>query len=58
MRQQAPADINFDTLDEVRAWSRRIERTAGEGTTMPPAGGPSADERQMLVEWLRCGAPP
>jgi len=57
MRQQAPIDVNFDTLDDIRAWSRPIALTAGDGTSMPPAGGPSADERQMLVAWLRCGAP-
>ncbi len=56
MRQDAPTDINFDTLDEIRAWSQRISLTAGTATTMPPAGGPSADERKLLVEWLRCGA--
>ena len=57
MRQDAPDDINFDTLDEVRAWSRQIQLTTGQATTMPPSGGPSAAERAMLVEWLRCGAP-
>ena len=57
MRQQAPADVNFDTLSEVRRWSLEIRITAGQGSSMPPAGGPSAEERQMLVEWLGCGAP-
>jgi uncharacterized membrane protein len=57
MRQQAPADVNFDTLPEIRRWSLAIRITAGQGSSMPPAGGPSAEERQMLVEWLACGAP-
>ena len=57
MRQEAPDDINFDTLDDVRNWSAEILRTTAEVDTMPPAGGPSAAERAMLVEWLRCGAP-
>jgi uncharacterized membrane protein len=57
MRQQAPADVNFDNLSEIRNWSLEIRLTAGQGSSMPPAGGPSAEERQMLVEWLRCGAP-
>jgi uncharacterized membrane protein len=57
MRQQAPVHVNFDTLDEIRAWSPSISRLAGESVAMPPAGGPSADERAMLTEWLRCGAP-
>ena len=59
MRQRAPADVNFDTLRDIRAWSNRIRLTAGSdpGATMPPAGGPSAGERAMLVEWLSCGSP-
>jgi uncharacterized membrane protein len=56
MRQQAPTGVNFDTLGEIRTWSRQIARTAGDGTTMPPAGGPSSSERAMLVEWLHWGA--
>jgi uncharacterized membrane protein len=56
-RQDAPVDVNFDTLDDIRRWSPRITLRAGLATTMPPAGGPSADERALLVEWLRCGAP-
>jgi uncharacterized membrane protein len=58
MRQLAPNNINFDTLDDVHAWADRISITAGHGTSMPPAGGPSSDERTMLDEWLGCGAPP
>jgi uncharacterized membrane protein len=57
MRQQAPVEINFDTLSEVRAWQLAIERSTAQTASMPPAGGPSAAERAMLVEWLRCGAP-
>ena len=59
MRQQSPADVNFDTLDEIRTWSGQIQLTAGDDqrATMPPAGGPAPSERAMLVEWLSCGAP-
>jgi uncharacterized membrane protein len=56
MRQNAPLDVNFDTLDENRAQSEAISLTVS-GATMPPEGGPSDDERQMLVQWLGCGAP-
>jgi uncharacterized membrane protein len=56
MRQQAPAGIDFDSLTEVRRWLRQIDLTAGQGSSMPPAGGPSVAERDMLVEWLGCGA--
>jgi hypothetical protein len=57
MRQQAPAEINFDNLAEIRRWSFAIERTTRPGGSMPPAGGPSLVERDMLIEWLHCGAP-
>jgi uncharacterized membrane protein len=58
MRQQAPADVNFDTLEDARRWAPRIgARATGAMPTMPPAGGPSAEERALLAEWLACGAP-
>lgn len=57
MRQDAPAASNFDTLAEVHTWSDGIVSLAGsDPATMPPAGGPSDDERTLLVEWMTCGA--
>lgn len=57
MRQMAPPDINFDSLDGVRRLSDRITaRGTGAMPTMPPAGGPSAEERALLAEWIACGA--
>jgi uncharacterized membrane protein len=57
MRQDAPPDSNFDTLDEVHTWSDGIVSLAGgDPASMPPAGGPSDDERTLLVEWMTCGA--
>ena len=57
MRQKAPADTNFDNLDQVRMWGDRIAMHAtGTMPNMPPAGGPSAEERSLLAEWLACGA--
>ena len=56
MRQGAPDDVNFDTLPEVRSYASKIIELAGTGSSMPPAGGPSDAERQMLVEWIECGA--
>lgn len=56
MRQNAPPDINFDTLDQVKQWNERIAvRAASTTPTMPPAGGPSGDERALLAEWIACG---
>jgi uncharacterized membrane protein len=55
MRQTAPLDVNFDDLDQVRSFAARIQFRAGEQKTMPPAGGPSDEERALLVEWIGCG---
>ena len=56
MRQHAPADINFDDHATTMQYKDRIlVRATGEAPTMPPAGGPSAEERALLVEWLACG---
>ena len=56
MRQKAPKDANFDTLAQVRMWSERIaNRAAGTMPNMPPAGGPTAEERALLAEWIACG---
>ena len=57
MRQKAPMDVNFDTLAEVQSWQLRIQMRATVVNTMPPAGGPSEEERLLLAEWLECGAP-
>jgi uncharacterized membrane protein len=57
LRQQAPAGVDFDTRADVVRFDRRIRARAGTGRTMPPAGGPSSDERALLVEWLGCAAP-
>ena len=57
MRQKAPRDANFDTLEQVQMWSERMAmRATGTMPNMPPAGGPSAEERSLLAEWLACGA--
>jgi hypothetical protein len=58
MRQSAPLDVDFDTLEDARAWADRIWARAGDhNVTMPPIGGPDEEERGMLGEWLACGAP-
>ena len=57
MRQDATLGVDFDTIDEIRAWSDRIWARAGDhNVTMPPIGGPDDVEREMLGEWLACGA--
>jgi uncharacterized membrane protein len=57
MRQNAPLGVDFDDLDRVRDYAPRIDvRAAGTPPTMPPAAGPSPEERAMLAEWINCGA--
>lgn len=58
MRQKAPLDVNFDTIDDIRHWQHQIlVQATGSAPKMPPAGGPATDERVLLSEWLSCGAP-
>lgn len=56
MRQKAPIDVNFDTAADITAHRDRIRiRATGDTPTMPPAGGPTAEERELLAEWIACG---
>lgn len=60
MRQGSPPDVNFDDHAAALRWGERIRARAvvgedGEAPTMPPAGGPSEEERQLLAEWVDCG---
>lgn len=57
MRQGAPEGVDLDTRADVERLAGAIRALAGTGRAMPPAGGPSAEERALLVDWLDCGAP-
>lgn len=62
-REGAPDDHNFDTRAEIQTFAEHIDEMAGSGpdatnTIMPPDGdAPSQAEREMLSQWLACGAP-
>lgn len=56
MRRLAPTSVNLDNVDDVRALRDRVTTVIGTGQ-MPPEGGPSADEKQLMLTWLGCGAP-
>lgn len=63
-RAGAPAGVDFDTPEAVRAWAEAIDRHSAAGpasvnTGMPPSShpAPSMDERVKLGQWLACGAP-
>ena len=55
MREGAPTSVNLDTYADVIQWADRVDaRAVGDDADMPPGGGPSADERARLAEWLTC----
>jgi hypothetical protein len=57
-RQMAPEQFDFDDLESVRAHADFIAQdAAGTNVLMPPAGGPTDQERMWLAEWIACGAP-
>lgn len=54
-REDAPVGVDFDTYADVLHWAERIEaRSVGADADMPPGGGPTDEEREMLGEWLAC----
>ncbi len=54
-REAAPVGVDFDTYEGVLTWAERIHaRAVPDGSTMPPGGGPSEDQRDLLGEWLEC----
>jgi hypothetical protein len=57
VRQKAPLEVNLDSLEDIRKHKEIILERAVKRADMPPAGGPSPQERQLLGEWLGCGAP-
>jgi hypothetical protein len=56
-RQGAPVGVDLQTLDELRIWSERIRVRAIDQADMPPGGGPSDEELQLLDRFLACGLP-
>lgn len=58
LREGAPLGIDLNTYADVLQWATRIDARTLGSLDMPPGGGPSADERMMLAEWLECGVYP
>ena len=58
-RNGAPSAYAFGSRDEASVHRDRIfAKAAAVNTSMPPGpAGPSPEERQMLADWLACGAP-
>jgi uncharacterized membrane protein len=45
------------TVEEIRANKAAIMREAVASTNMPDSSGMLLEERELLGEWLACGAP-
>jgi len=57
-RQDAPLGSDFDTYESYLEFQIDVyNRSAASNDQMPPAGGPSTEERALLGEWIACGSP-
>ncbi len=57
-RRGAPVGLDLESEAAVREYALRIfARAADDNLSMPPAGGPTEQERVLLGDWLACGAP-
>jgi len=59
-RGGTPLTSNFDTYQDIALARSSILKVAGKklGSTMPPSDIVPRDERNALIEYLNCGAPP
>ena len=53
-RYGAPEQVTFDSYEQVEPWLESIARTVLEEETMPPSGGVTNEERDLLDLWLSC----
>ena len=56
-RYGTPPGIDFDTLEGIRQWSTSSAHRVFDLKDMPPGGGMSDQDREILASWLRCNAP-
>jgi len=57
-RQGAPIDVNLETYADFVRWAERVDaRVWATSAPMPPAGGPTEEELDLLGTWMDCGAP-
>ena len=56
-RQGAPDEIFFDSEQDTLDIAQLVlASTTGEAPRMPPNGGPTEDDRELLSIWLTCFA--
>jgi len=53
-RNGAPETVTFDTEEQALAWGNQILARVTVSEDMPPQGGLSDDQRQLVVYWLEC----
>jgi uncharacterized membrane protein len=57
-RQDAPADVNYDTYAEATKEPEEAIEQVEKGEMPPPEAAPLTDaEKEELVTWLKCGTP-
>ena len=54
LRNGAPLGIDFDTFEGNLEWGDRILQRGIIEVSMPPGGGPSAEEIRLFQEWVVC----
>jgi hypothetical protein len=59
-RNGATVGVDLDTYGNVMVFAERFEARVldPDWPEMPPGGGPTEEELQMLREWLTCGVYP
>lgn len=53
-RNYAPLSVNLNTYADAILWVDRIDVRTVQDQDMPPAGGLSSNDLDMLHEWLTC----
>ena len=53
-RYGAPPNVYFDTKEASLFWAESIRRTTLDEESMPPSGGVTEDEKELLRRWLDC----
>ena len=57
LRYGAPMAVDLDTMAGVHQWRERSAVRVWESKDMPPGGGISDEDRELLHQWFSCGAP-
>ena len=56
-RHGAPDGVVFDTHADAFQWRERIEATIIQEASMPPNGGVTSEDKELLQWWLDCSTP-